>query len=62
MGEQNTMDEKGFEAMLVFMTVFYFILMIPTIVGFFFEDKPLKERVVLLEARMCDLERKCIKL
>ena len=56
------MDEKGFEAMLVFMTVFYFMLMIPTIVGFFFEDKPLKERVVLLEARMCDLERKCIKL
>ena len=42
MGEQNTMDEKGFEAMLVFMIVFYFMLMIPTIVGFFFEDNILK--------------------
>jgi len=49
------MDEKGYEMMLVFM-LFYFMLLIPTIVSIVFEDKTMKEKMNMLEARVCDLE------
>lgn len=53
--EQSKMDEKGYEMMLVFM-LFYFMLLIPTIAGIVFEDKTMKEKMNMLEARVCDLE------
>jgi len=49
------MDEKGYEMMLVFM-LFYGMLLIPTIVDVLFEDKTLKDKLTMLEARICDLE------
>jgi len=53
--EQSKMDEKGYEMMLVFM-LFYLLLLIPTIIGIVFEDKTMKEKLNMLEARVCDLE------
>jgi hypothetical protein len=49
------MDDKGYEMMMVFV-LFYFVLLIPTFVGIVFEDENLKEKVLMLESRICDLE------
>ena len=62
MGEQHTMEDKAFEAMLVFMWLFYFMLMIPTIVSVFLNEKTSKERLMILEARVSVLEQEMSKV
>ena len=62
MGEQHTMEDKAFEAMLVFMWLFYFMLMIPTIVSVILNEKTSKERLMILEARVSVLEREMYQI
>jgi hypothetical protein len=62
MGEQHTMEDKAFEAMLVFMWLFYFMLMIPTIVSVILNEKTSKERSMILEARVSVLERELYEI
>jgi hypothetical protein len=62
MGEQHTMEDKAFEAMLVFMWLFYFMLMVPTIVSVILNEKTSKERLMILEARVSVLEREMYQI
>ena len=62
MGEQHTMEDKAFEAMLVFMWLFYFMLMIPTIASVILNEKTSKERLMILEARVSVLEREMYQI
>jgi hypothetical protein len=52
----SIMDDKGYEMMMMVFVLFYFVLLIPTFVRILFEDENLKEKVLMLEARICDLE------
>jgi hypothetical protein len=62
MDEHHTMEDKVFEAMLVFMWLFYFMLMIPTIISVIFNEKTSKERLMILEARVSVLEQEMYKI
>ena len=55
--DEKFVEEKFVEMILVFISLFYFVLLVPTIVDHFYEDRPLKERVITLECRIADLEK-----
>ena len=62
MGEQHTVEDKAWGTMLVFMWLFYFMLMLPTIASVILNEKTSKERLMILEARVCEIEREMYHL
>lgn len=54
---KENMDENII-GWIVFLTLIYYALMIPTIVEFLTCEPDLKKRITMLEARIYDLERK----
>jgi hypothetical protein len=59
--DEKFVEEKSVEMILVFMSLFYLILLGPTIIDHFYEERTLRERVVDLEKRISDLEHDLYK-
>lgn len=58
MDDEKFVEEKKGEFFLVCMSLLNFLLLIPTIVDHFIEDKTIKERVITLEVKLgCFNER-----
>jgi hypothetical protein len=59
--DEKFVEEKFVEMILVFMSFFFLILLGPTILDHFYEERTLRERVVDLEERIRDLEHDLYK-
>ena len=62
MDDEKFVEEKKGEFFLVCISLFNFLLLIPTVVDHFIEDKTIKERVITLEVKLGCLNERIDRL